>query len=386
MKLKQISLLVLCACATNVAFSAEKKSEEKKKPVNSTTLYGSLKYTMTFIDKKKDDNSATFDPDFKRGNANFGIKGNELIGNGIEAGFDISLEAKVPKSDKKDDKKGGKKDDPNADVEFAQLKDAHLYLSGDFGKITLGSTKTAFDAFKATTDSHSGAIGLEKTKYGVRYDKTIKLADSQEISIGASANLTPSTEKDAKRSFDAGFGYKHGDRDIEAKVAYLHLSTGRLKAKINDLTTTDVFSAGVSLPVYRSEDKKISLKVAGNYQHHRGLGHYFSIASTADVFNHRVKAGYETLHYPGRDNWQNLNASYRFKYEFDKLSNAELKASYSLEQQTNKDDKHGIKFEAAYKHGFSKRTSAELKATYGREYQKNWRDNYALKLEVQHKF
>ena len=84
--------------------------------------------------------------------------------------------------------------------------------------------------------------------------------------------------------------------------------------------------AFIAYTPFENKDKKQSLELAFDYQHHASFGDFFATSADYSFGSQKLRAGWEMLDYDKQKNWQQFHLGHR--YYFSKRTFAEVKGAY----------------------------------------------------------
>ena len=255
-------MFVLPTVVGGTTFAADKDSG------SSATLYGSISQGVVVTDRNKEEKTRA---DYLSDHVRVGIKGEEALGNGLQAFFNIHMTHKEKKES-------------------------------------------------------SGLNGLRAGKV-IRYDLNNIGGSGFKFAVDGILDGTHEVIKGGKtrafNAYDAAIGYKgHG---LDTSLGYQRTSVDAIETELGG-KTNEIIGASIAYMPFENKDKKQSLELAFDYQHHASFGDFFATSADYSFGSQKLRAGWEMLDYDKQRNWQQFHLGHR--YYFSKRTFAEVKGAY----------------------------------------------------------
>ena len=283
-------------------FAADKDSG------SSATLYGSISQGVVVTDRNKEEKTRA---DYLSDHVRVGIKGEEALGNGLQAFFNIHMTHKEKKESSG----------------LNGLREAYIGLKGNFGKLTLGRQATVWKSYMGKSVFDDAAIGLARPGKVIRYDLDKIGGSGFKFAVDGILDGTHGVIKGGKtrafNAYDAAIGYKgHG---LDTSLGYQRTSVDAIETELGG-KTNEIIGASIAYTPFENKDKKQSLELAFDYQHHASFGDFFATSADYSFGSQKLRAGWEMLDYDKQRNWQQFHLGHR--YYFSKRTFAEVKGAY----------------------------------------------------------
>ncbi|WP_298640267.1 porin [uncultured Cardiobacterium sp.] len=298
---------ILPAAVGGIVFAADK--DKANDSGSSVTLYGAVSQGMVITDRNKEEKTRV---DYLSDHVRIGIRGEEKLGNGMRAFFNIYLTHKESK---------------DGSAGLNGLREGYVGLKGNFGKLTLGRQTTAWKTYMGKSVFDDAAIGLARPGKVIRYDLDNIAGSGFKFAVDGILDGSHEVIKNGKtrafNAYDAAVGYKgHG---LDTSLGYQRTSVDAIETELGG-KTNEIMGASIAYTPFANKDKKQSLELAFDYQHHAGFGDFFATSADYSFGAQKLRAGWEMLDYDKEKTWQQFHLGHR--YYFSKHTFTEVKGAY----------------------------------------------------------
>lgn len=327
------TLIALAVVSGSIA-SANAAVEMEGK--NSTTLYGSLGYSVTVansregvVDSLRPNNLKKTHWDLQTKSAKIGVKGTEVLANGLEAFFKYEFGV--------DDATRLSEDGRNVANGLNSTKKAYLGFRGDFGQLTLGKQGTLLDEATGFRGGFN-QLDLADIEAPGTVSKAVNYLSPNIAGLTLGGSIVLDGQNQASKGADAfEVGALYEANGINASAAYLKQYQGTATAR----NGSDEFLVG-----------NVSYKTS---QYQVGVGAQ-SASSSAKIYD---VAG----------EWYNGASTFRAGLAY-------------VDNNSSRND--ALQAALGYQYKFSPRTKSWVEANYART--KNEKDGFQAVVGVRHDF
>lgn len=272
-----------------------------------TTLYGSLAQGVQYHSKVEKNSHMDYLNDHLR----IGVKGTEALGGNNQLFFNLYLTSEENK-----DGSG-----------LNGVREAHIGVQGDFGRLTLGKQKTAWKTYMVKSVFDDAAIGIERLGKMIRYDLEDIGGSGFSFAVDGVLDGKHEVIKSGRsrgfNEFSAAVGYKNNTFAVSA--GYEGTSGNGIKTKLGG-STDAIMGASAAVTLLRYDDKSPMLEWALDAQHHAHFGEYASTSLNYTWGAHQFRGGWEGIDYDKEKFWQQYHLGHIYK--FSERTDTELKGTY----------------------------------------------------------